>query len=100
MGKPAGDEQEFQCFYRSYPRHKKPQDARRAWHQTTAARPSIEDLLLALDRQKQEWQRRGTDPNYIPYPATWLRAHSWEDEEDEPQLDPVTAHWKRINGLS
>lgn len=79
---------EFALFYRSYPRHKAVEDARKAWRQTAASRPPLQDLLLALDRQKREWA--GKDPQYLPYPATWLRAHRWEDEDD-PQ--PSSQAW-------
>lgn len=89
MGRSAvgADGEDFDVWYRSYPRHKKIQDARKAWRQTEKARPSLEQMLAILEQRKRgEW--RGKDPQFIPYPATYLRAHSWLDEEDpEPELD-------------
>lgn len=30
----------------------------------------------------------GTEPQFIPYPATWLNGERWLDEDDQP---PATA---------
>jgi hypothetical protein len=78
----------FQLFYRSYPRKKNPGDALKAWQQTASIRPPLEELLLAVDRAVRDWRNRGTQPHFIPYPASWLRAHAWLNEIDpEPDAD-------------
>lgn len=88
---------EFELFWRCYPRRKSKGDAQKAWRQTAADRPPIERLLYALDQAKREWENR--EVKYWPYPATWLRAHGWLDEEDpQPAMDPLMADWYRTNG--
>jgi hypothetical protein len=69
---------DFEIFWESFPKKKKKEDARKAWN---TIRPNIEDVLKALEWQKQspEWFKQGGQ--FIPYPATWIRSHSWEDEK-------------------
>ena len=69
---------DFDIFWNSFPKKKKKEDARKAWNTT---RPNIEEVLKALEWQKQspEWFKQGGQ--FIPYPATWIRSHSWEDEK-------------------
>ena len=37
-------------------------------------------ILTAIEKQKQtaQWQEDGG--RFVPYPATWLNGHRWEDE--------------------
>jgi len=69
---------DFDVFWEAYPKKKKKEDARKAWNTT---RPNIENVLKALEWQKQspEWFKQGGQ--FIPYPASWIRSHSWEDEK-------------------
>ncbi len=68
----------FNEFWNIFPRKTKKEDARKAWKQN---KPNIDLVLKAL-----EWQMRSKDwvkddGKWIPYPATWIRAHQWEDEQ-------------------
>ena len=69
---------DFDVFWAAFPKKKKKEDARKAWNTT---RPNIEVVLKALEWQKQspEWFKQGGQ--FIPYPASWIRSHSWEDEK-------------------
>lgn len=71
---------DFDAFWAKFPRRKSKGDARKAWLQTAAIRPPLPELLAAIDAASRspQWQRDGGQ--YIPYPATWLRAEGWEDE--------------------
>lgn len=71
---------DFDWFWDSYPKRKAKLDAMKAWQQTRNARPPIEELIAALDKQasSDDWYRDGGA--YIPYPATWLRRGQWADE--------------------
>lgn len=42
---------------------------------------NLQTLLDAIERQKntKDWTKDGGQ--YIPYPATWLNAGAWQDEE-------------------
>lgn len=69
---------DFEIFWQAFPKKKKKEDARKAWN---TIRPNIEVVLKALEWQKQspEWFKQGGQ--FIPYPASWIRSHSWEDEK-------------------
>ncbi len=71
---------DFDRFWTAYPKKAGKLDAQRAWGSTTRARPAIDEVLAAVERQKASaaWQRDGGQ--FIPHPATWLRAGRWDDE--------------------
>lgn len=72
--------EDFDTFWKSYPRKVAKGDARKAWNQTEKIRPSLDLILEAIENQKntQQWIENGGI--YIPYPATWLRQERWDDE--------------------
>lgn len=81
---PAKSGADFARFWAAYPRKVGKEAARRAF---ARAAPGLEQLLAALERQKQteQWQR--DQGRYIPNPATWLSQGRWEDELS-PARDP------------
>lgn len=70
----------WELFWESYPKKRSKGDAYKAWTQTEKERPPIEEILGALENamRTHDWQRDGGQ--YIPYPASWLRAWGWADE--------------------
>ena len=70
----------FQEFWDAYPRKVGKQAALKAWNKT---KPNIEEVLIALDWQKQsdQWYKNGGQ--FIPNPATWINQHRWHDERPE-----------------
>lgn len=78
----------FADFYREYPRKKARGDAEKAWNQALKKGYSPEEIMDGLARNFADLSRR--DPQFVPYPATWLRAESFFDEPD-----PIT---QRNNG--
>jgi hypothetical protein len=74
----------FHDFYSAYPRKRSKGQAERAWEKVGRALGPTEQLLLAilqgLERAKMSEEWRKDDGRYIPYPATWLTAKGWEDE--------------------
>lgn len=80
IGEPAG----FADWYGLYPRKKSRIDAAKAYRQ--ASRKHGDALLLAeLRRWLDLWRDARSDPDYLPYPATWLRNERWTDEPPEPR---------------
>ena len=73
-------EEEFEEFWKLYPKKVAKGDARKAWNQTSKIRPSIAELLKSVyaARASKSWLR--DDGEFIPYPATWLRQERWSDE--------------------
>lgn len=71
---------EFQSWYREYPRRKAPDAAFKAYRAARKA-ASAGQLLIAL--RGYRWS--SDDPKFLPYPATWLNAGAWrENPQDEP----------------
>ena len=87
---PKGDgwEQAFAQFWQAYPRKKGKQAARQAFAKI-GGKVELSTLLSALERQKQSRQWTKDNGQYIPYPATWLHGHRWEDEPEETAPAPV-----------
>lgn len=74
----------FTEWWPHYPKKVKKLDAEKAYRAALKRGVTPKELLEGLQRQKAAWKAKGTEPQYIPYPATWLRAGSWEDELDTP----------------
>lgn len=74
---------EFLEFYTAYPKHKKRDDAFKAWNALNGTRPALEIILSAIEQQKQSEDWLKESGQYIPLPATWLRAGQWADEINE-----------------
>ena len=74
---------DFESWYDAYPNKKKRGDARKAWEQTAAIRPSLADMLAALEWQRVQPQWCKDGGMYQPYPASYLRAEQWADEPVE-----------------
>ena len=88
--------QDFDEFWKEYPRKCAKGDARKAWLQTEQLRPSLNDLIKALKVAKRTDQWRQDGGKYIPYPATWLRQERWEDQEVEIE-DAVEVNGQIVN---
>ena len=85
----------FREFYRAYPRHKAPKAARTAF-QAAIKESTFDQIMEGVDRYAADLQRKGTRPEYIAHPATWLRAGRWADEPDAAPTNSTTASFARI----
>lgn len=70
----------FDEFYKIYPLKKSKLDAMKAWNQVTKDH-SPDDIVAGLKRNLPAILRRAP---YIKFPATWLRAGGWMDEDGPP----------------
>lgn len=86
---------DFERFWAAYPKKRNKETARKAFKKLKGV--SIETLLEAIEKQKrsQDWLKDGGQ--FIPYPATWLNAGGWENEETETN---VPAGLERYSGLA
>lgn len=67
----------FEDFWALYPRRVAKKDARQAWTRIDAKHyPTI---LTALYEWARIWDARG-EPQFTPYPASWLNGERWEDD--------------------
>ena len=80
----------FTEWWPHYPKKVKKLDAEKAYKAALKRGVTPKELLDGLQRQKAAWKAKGTEPQYIPYPATWLRAGSWDDELDAPSPSQAT----------
>lgn len=81
----------FNQWWPLYPKKVKKLDAQKAYRAALKAGATPQDLIDGIRKHVANWKAKGTAPQYIPYPATWLRAGSWEDEIDTPDMDSAPA---------
>jgi hypothetical protein len=73
------DPQDFELFWAAYPRKVAKGAARKAWAATSGRRPPVTEIVSAVTAQAETEQWRKEGGQYIPHPATWLRAERWGD---------------------
>lgn len=78
----------FDDFWAAYPKKVAKPDARKAW---TKAAKGTDWALIVAGAKRYAGERRGQDPKYTAYPATWLNRESWNDEP-QPRLAVVGGH--------
>lgn len=86
----------FDAFWKAYPKKRSKGDALKAWRQTQVWRPTLPVLLDALERAKRSPDWTKSDGQFVPYPATWLRAHGWEDEFNDDTREFMPASRRRV----
>lgn len=72
---------EFDDWYAGYPRKTGKGAARKAFIRARKAGVPLDVLKAGLERSVRSWAAEGRAKDKIPYPATWLNAESWDDEE-------------------
>lgn len=94
-------EPEFSKFWEFYPRKKAKGDAYKAWIQTKSVRPQLAVILKALVvlRDSEDWTKE--NGQYVPYPASWLRAWGWAEVAEEQKADVRGDQlwWKTSSGI-
>lgn len=72
---------DFETFWKAYPRRVGKGAAFRAWKNQRRHRPAIDEILNALQIQSrcEQWQTE----SLIPHPSTWINRHGWLDEMTE-----------------
>nr|DAP49485.1 MAG TPA: replisome organizer protein [Caudoviricetes sp.] len=78
-------ESEFVDWYKDYPRKTGKGAARKAFLKARKAGVEVNTLKDGLERSKRSWAVENRPKDKLPYPATWLNAESWDDEETRPQ---------------
>jgi hypothetical protein len=66
----------FDAFYAAYPHKMVRSDALKAFKRVQGSAPAI---MAGLSRWISYWRAAKTPTDKIPYPATWLNRHQWED---------------------
>ncbi len=84
---PAGPE--FEEFYAAYPRHVGRKAAEKAWLKAIKDGADASAILAGAKRYADE--RRGQDPRFTKYPASWLNGGHWEDEPQRTQRENIVS---------
>ena len=71
----------FERFWSVYPKKRNKGDALKAWRALKPSEELVTAILAAVERARESVQWRKDEGQFIPYPASWLRARGWEDEE-------------------
>ena len=77
----------FDTFWSAYPRKVSKTQAKKVFDKLKVDEQLLEQMLSALEVQKQskQWQTK----EYIPHPSTWLNQRRWEDEIEEQQEETL-----------
>lgn len=70
----------FLIFYSAYPKKKDKQTALKIWKKLNPNDELLGLMLKSISAQKKSDDWLKDNGSYIPYPATWLNGHRWEDE--------------------
>jgi hypothetical protein len=101
IGKVRLDEasEDFDQFWKAYPKKKAKQTALKAFNKNKSYMPPIEAILNHINMMSmtKDWQKE--KGQYIPYPATWLNAHGWDDEVNLSDYEKGKAIQKHL-GIS
>ena len=77
----------FDVFWNLYPKKVGKDAAYKSWQKTKA---NIDDVIQAIQWQKQSEQWKRENGKYIPNPATYLNQGRWKDDEmDKQDARPV-----------
>jgi hypothetical protein len=87
----------FEKLWSEYPKKKSKGDAEKAFNAIKPDEQLVETMISTIRRAKtsDDWSKEGG--KYIPYPATWLRARGWEDQETEIHEESEIEKWKRLH---
>lgn len=78
---------DFAEWYAAYPRREARGGAERAYR---TARKSTDAEVLLEGARKAAQRYAGSDPQFIPLPATWLNQKRWLDDPAKPPGKPLT----------
>jgi hypothetical protein len=76
---------EFEQFWKAYPKKKDKQKAKQAWHKH---KPPLDDVLFALSWQRESADWTKEDGKYIKHPERYINAGSWQDEQPVIDMNP------------
>lgn len=87
--KECGPSVGFDDFYSAYPRKCAKVEALKAFQQQLVMGISPSIILEGSLRFAYMCRSKGTERDFIPYPASWLRGQRWYDEELLEYIPPT-----------
>lgn len=88
--KPPTLADDFETFWKLYPRKVGKQDAIKAFEKLAPSPELLRVMLAKLGRQAVSHDWRKDAGRFIPHPATWLTGKRWEDELEHSAPPPVS----------
>jgi hypothetical protein len=87
-------EDSFGRFWAAYPKRKSKARAFKAWMKLKPSEQLVATIIAAIERATTSVQWTKEHGTYIPYPASWINDHAWEDEYQtgEIQGQPADAN--------
>lgn len=89
----------FDRWWSTYPRKVGKGDARKAWVKA-AKLASVDVLVAAAERYRDDPVRKRAEPQFTKHPATWLNGECWHDEPDTAaapqQRTPEPAYYRPL----
>jgi hypothetical protein len=76
--KPTDPDRDFEAFWKAYPHRVAKKNAMKAW-QNAKDKPPIEEILAAIEVQKNSNKWKEDCGKWIPHPATWINGGRWSD---------------------
>lgn len=70
----------FLKFWTAYPKKRSKGQAWNAWRALNPDEQLVQAILASIEQAKKSDQWRKDAGQFVPYPATWIRAQGWEDE--------------------
>lgn len=87
----------FEMFWELYPVRKNKGDAAKAFSKIKSIEyPAIKSGLIAA-KESSGWLK--DNGQWIPYPATWLRARGWEDEHEAQHTGGSDSFLRKIGAI-
>ena len=83
----------FESFWKAYPKKVAKEKALKSWEKIVFKGGLFELIMSQLEKYKKQW----IDPQFIPYPATWLNQARWEDEIEDKLPGSITIGQKHGN---
>lgn len=83
----------FTTFYNAYPNKQKKPDAEKAWRQV---QPDSIAVMRGLERWKVSRQWTKNEGEFVPYPATFLRARQWENTPPGEGVHAAESRYARL----
>ena len=71
----------FEEWWQTYPRRKSKDAAIKAWKRLKC--DDIADVLIQDIAKRKELEWAGKEPQFIPYPATYLNGKQWNDDIED-----------------
>lgn len=92
VGQSAVTEEQFESFWRTYPRKVAKANARKVWLRKVKTGDQATKVIQALRKQIEfyGWQEKERH-QFVPHAATWLGQERWADELDTPETKAVAA---------